>query len=477
MKHRVKKQLSDSAIRHAAMLAETITLERLPNEAQCTWDTSADFSNRIDVLMHQLAEGKVKTASLRMGWQYYAKRGVAAALLGAILTCIAIPEAVVAGYNRIIEVVERFVLDDAKSVTDYTNINVDTDFAADEEYLYYQGKEGEIYRRPLDNLTADSERLQLMTVGEQYIFEDWAIADIYEQSGNIYLYYYTGGATMGSGHQFLMYPDGTVENIFHGKHDYFDFGDLQVLVNLNVHSLMPEPFTVIDKNGERIIGDEEYFYRSGRADHMGVRLSNAQMAYWDGTLYALAFRYFEQSHICTVDLKTGNTIPISHYPADNFELFNGNAYYACAYRLDGTEEEDPFLEHLYMLNVKTGKETYVGAIKGQWYTNGEYYEPAENGVYYFENDTEELIFYNGKKKTTTVINPGAKPEKLYRQNDYIVAHFTESSDGNARLMVFDKTGVVYTSQDASDKATINENGVMIYRIEGTNQLVKVELRG
>ncbi|MBQ3120425.1 MAG: hypothetical protein IJC12_06080, partial [Peptococcaceae bacterium] len=75
-----------------------------------------------------------------------------------------------------------------------------------------------------------------------------------------------------------------------------------------------------------------------------------------------------------------------------------------------------------------------------------------------------------------IINAGAKVEQLYRQNGYVVAHFAESTEGNARLMVFDKSGTVYTSHDASDRATINENGVMIYRLSGTNQLVKAELK-
>ena len=74
------------------------------------------------------------------------------------------------------------------------------------------------------------------------------------------------------------------------------------------------------------------------------------------------------------------------------------------------------------------------------------------------------------------INTGAKVTKLYRENDYVVAHFDEGTAGCARLMVFDKTGTVYRSDEISDRATINENGVMIYRIAGTSQLVKAELR-
>lgn len=467
--------IPEKQLRQAAMLAENYTLHHLPQPQEHLF--SQQFEHDMDVLLYRFANDGIKTERVRMGWQYYARRGAAAVLLGAILTCIAMPEAVVAGYQRLIETVEQFVLDDARTtLNEYTNISTATDFAADAEYLYYQGQEGEIYRRPLDNLTSESERLQLMTVDENYTFEGYAIGDLFEQNGHIYLYYYTGGGFMGSGHQYRLYPDGSVEHIFRGKYGFFDFGNIQILSNETIHSLMPAPFIVIDDTGERTVGDPEYFYRAGKADDTGTTLGRAQMAYWDGELYALAFRYGEANHICRINLKTGETTPLSQYAADNFELSNGKAYYTCEYREDGTIENDFGVKHLYMLNVKSGNENYIGGIKEDYYNQAMYYEPAENGVYYFDNKTEELIFYNSKKQTYTTINAGAKVEMLYRQNDYVVAHFAESSEGNARLMVFDKTGAVYTSQDISDRATINENGIMIYRITGTNQLVKAELK-
>ena len=468
-------KFSEKQLRQAAALAENYAMNHLPSER--SHDFSEQFEHNMDVLRYRFANGTIKTEPIRMGWQYYTRRGVAAVLLGAILTCAAMPEAVIAGYQKFIEVVEQFVLDDARTVlNEYTNISTVTDFAADAEYLYYQGQEGEIYRRPLDNLASESERLQLMTVDENYNFDGYAIGDLFEQNGHVYLYYYIGGGIMGSGHQFRLYPDGTVENLFHGKYSFFDFGDVLILANETIHSITPAQFTVIDKNGERQVGDPDYFYRMGKADDTGTTLGRAQMAYWDENLYALAFRYGEAGRICKVNIDTGKTTPISQYATDNFELSGGKAYYACEYGEDGTAEDDYRVKHLYMLNVKNGKETYIGTVKWDYYTQQQYYEPSENGVYYFDNDTEELIFYNSKKNTNTVINAGAKVEQLYRQNGYVVAHFAESTEGNARLMVFDKSGTVYTSHDASDRATINENGVMIYRLSGTNQLVKAELR-
>ena len=49
-----------------------------------------------------------------------------------------------------------------------------------------------------------------------------------------------------------------------------------------------------------------------------------------------------------------------------------------------------------------------------------------------------------------------------------------------RLMVFapsgaDHEGKVYATADCSDKAVINADGLLVYRLEGTNQLVQVQL--
>ena len=121
--------LTEKQLRRAARMAEEYQMSRLPQET--AHEFSEKFERDMAILLQRFANGHVKTDRIRYGWWYYAKRSIAAVLLGAILTCIAMPEAVVAGYNRIIEVVERFVLDDARAIDDeYTNINAATDFVA-----------------------------------------------------------------------------------------------------------------------------------------------------------------------------------------------------------------------------------------------------------------------------------------------------------------------------------------------------------
>ena len=71
---------------------------------------------------------------------------------------------------------------------------------------------------------------------------------------------------------------------------------------------------------------------------------------------------------------------------------------------------------------------------------------------------------------------GIQETSLSSQNGYVIARFEETPDNPYRLMVFDANGKqVYTSADVADKAVINKNGVLVYRLAGTNQLVKVQL--
>ena len=107
-------KFSEKQLRQAAALAENYAMNHLPSERP--HDFSEQFEHNMDVLRYRLANGTIKTDRIRMGWQYYTRRGVAAVLLGAILTCVAMPEAVIAGYQKFIEVVEQFVLDDARTV-------------------------------------------------------------------------------------------------------------------------------------------------------------------------------------------------------------------------------------------------------------------------------------------------------------------------------------------------------------------------
>ena len=63
---------------------------------------------RLDMaaLIHEVKRGAVKAAKYSMGFTFYAKQCIAAVLLIFTLSCIAMPETVLAGYHKLIEVIE-----------------------------------------------------------------------------------------------------------------------------------------------------------------------------------------------------------------------------------------------------------------------------------------------------------------------------------------------------------------------------------
>lgn len=72
------------------------------------------------------------------------------------------------------------------------------DFAVDKNYLYYQGQQGEIYRRSLNDWSNDKQRKTMMTLEQDSYWDDrYAIGDLIEQGGNVYVKYHLGSNLMG----------------------------------------------------------------------------------------------------------------------------------------------------------------------------------------------------------------------------------------------------------------------------------------
>lgn len=63
---------------------------------------------RLDMaaLIHEVKRGAIEAAKYSMGFTFYAKQCIAAVLLLFALSCIAMPETVLAGYHKLIEVIE-----------------------------------------------------------------------------------------------------------------------------------------------------------------------------------------------------------------------------------------------------------------------------------------------------------------------------------------------------------------------------------
>lgn len=97
---------TEQELRQAAVLVRNRQLAAME---QCVAQTELfgpGYRQRMQELCTQVRQGKVPQAAIHMGWQYYAQRGAAVLLLGAVLTVLAMPEVVQAAYQKLIESVE-----------------------------------------------------------------------------------------------------------------------------------------------------------------------------------------------------------------------------------------------------------------------------------------------------------------------------------------------------------------------------------
>ena len=102
-----RNRLSDEELRRAAREALQYETELfLMHDLKPEHQFSEQFIEKMTQLLQDMKQGKVKAAEYFMGWQYYAKQGIAAVLICFLLACAAMPEAVLAGYHKLIEVVE-----------------------------------------------------------------------------------------------------------------------------------------------------------------------------------------------------------------------------------------------------------------------------------------------------------------------------------------------------------------------------------
>ena len=156
-------KLNDAQLQRAASLADAIELSFLPTQDNCLKHTfSAEFEVKMQHLIKRVRQSEIKPYRVFMGYAYYAKRSIAAVLIAFLLACVTVPEAVIAGYHKLINVIENIV-------TEYT------------EYKYYSTVPGDTQFVPLEfgylpegmevtRNSIDEDRLNVMYKNEQYYF-------------------------------------------------------------------------------------------------------------------------------------------------------------------------------------------------------------------------------------------------------------------------------------------------------------------
>lgn len=345
------------------------------------------------------------------------------------------------------------------------------DFAADTNYFYYQGEKGAIYRRPLIALQDDSKQKTIYNIPKENsgYYEGYRPAVLEEMSGRIYVTYHYGGATMGHDERYHLDENGVSEDLNWFQYSpFFDFGDFQLqIAGVGAGGPMSGPMQLTDQNGQRDIGESGYYYQLNADDVLPYDRAKNR-------LYLLAHPSsgsivnLERGYLSAMDLITGKLTRLVDIPVDSYRYNNGFIYYT----IPQPPLEPIFKTRtLYALNLANNQTEEITDVSS--------YTSCANGVYYCPLDTDDLYFWNRHTGKREPINSGAALTQLYSQNGYTIAHFAETPENPYRLMVFAPSGqtmkTVYATADVSDKAIINPNGLLIYRLNGASQLVATQL--
>ena len=100
-------KFTEEELRRAAVRVQEKQLALLPAPEACSDTFSPAYAQKMEQLIEALKHGQLPQATASMGWQYYTRRGAAAILLCFLLACVTMPEAVMAGYQRMLETVQE----------------------------------------------------------------------------------------------------------------------------------------------------------------------------------------------------------------------------------------------------------------------------------------------------------------------------------------------------------------------------------
>ena len=200
-----------------------------------------------------------------------------------------------------------------------------SDFIIDKNYLYYQGENGSVYRRPLAALSDDKQRKQMAEIPYENLYlEGYPRADFYEERGHVYMQYHLGGATMGSDLLYRIDGDTVSENLIQKQYDIVsDFGDLQVQIPRSViGGINPAKIIVKTAQGSREVGEVGKIYNLVAN---GYRKEKNE-------LYVLAADWEQEtgtqgdSYLYRLNLYTDTFQKVYHEPVEDC-VYDGADYY------------------------------------------------------------------------------------------------------------------------------------------------------
>ncbi|MBE6111487.1 MAG: DUF4367 domain-containing protein [Peptococcaceae bacterium] len=122
-------RFTEEQLRIAAKRADERLFAQLPDEAACMdYTFSETFEQNMAQLIEQVKADRIAPAKVSMGWRYYTRNGLVAVLLCFMLSCMAMPDIVLAGYQKLVEVIETVV-------TEYTEYRYHSSETADAEFV------------------------------------------------------------------------------------------------------------------------------------------------------------------------------------------------------------------------------------------------------------------------------------------------------------------------------------------------------
>ncbi len=125
----MRTSFSEEELYAAAEEAQKYLLSLLPSEDSCPpHEFSRAFTAKVEGIYKQLRACTLPHKRAALGWPYYVRRTAAVLFLCLVLTCVAMPEAVMAGYQRLVEIVETIF-------EDYTEFRYRTEAVEETEFV------------------------------------------------------------------------------------------------------------------------------------------------------------------------------------------------------------------------------------------------------------------------------------------------------------------------------------------------------
>ena len=343
-------------------------------------------------------------------------------------------------------------------------------------YAYYVGSNGQIMQSPLDlNQTPSSKVIYQLPINSYWGGTDYVLPNLFAKEGKAYLSYYSGGATMGTDHLFLLSNDGaTLINNTRNTRVSFGNKDFQWWVGSapspgNLYMRTPETMNSDEPGypGWKKIGDPDYLYgwnwqlndATGVENHGAGGSGSSDCHLINDDLYILAFdtgavdQYIENGGIkpttglYRVNTATNETTRISEQEVTGFKVEGDIIFYHNRY------------VELFKYVISEQKEYPITPTFARGNNFIEQFEVL-GGHIYFESGVDHGL-YNSDYET---IGWGVQEFMLTGSNkEFVACTLSGNYELQDKILIFDQTGrVVFRTSDEAYALTVEGDKVYYF---------------